>query len=198
MREIVTPFPDKDEPVTSVRGTLIVSSLNTLRVRGHFERYAALLPSGVRTEVLMAPAASWCPIDLAQTHYRACEALQLSDAERIEVGKAVGSKIQSSFVGTILRRARDFGTADPWLLLAHLDRIWARMFEGGGTCVLKTGPKDALVQVRGGVLMEIPYFREAFVGVLQSPAQVLSRSLYCRSRPYVTGSSLMQFAISWV
>jgi hypothetical protein len=198
MREVILPFPEPDEPLTGVRGTLLVSSLNTLRLRGHFDRYRALLPPKMETEVLTALASSWCSLDLARTHYATCDALQLSAEELVEIGQAVGNKVQSSFLGTVLRRARSSGLADPWLLLPHMDRIWARMFLGGGTSVLKTGPKDALVQLRNTSLLEIPYFRNAFVGVLQSPAQILSRKIYCRAAHYVPGSHSLQYSLAWV
>jgi hypothetical protein len=154
-------------PVTAVRSTLIQSSLNTLRKRGHFERYLGLLDVQHKATLLETLAPEWLSMEAATAHYAACDALALSQGELQEIGEDVGERIQGTFLGTLVRKARSVGLT-PWILLGQFQRLWERLMQGGGVCLLKVGPKDCSVDVRGLALCDYAYFRAAFCGVVAS------------------------------
>jgi hypothetical protein len=63
--------------VLQVRGSLVASSLQTLRELDLFPRYLALLDKDKHEPILFALASSWLPLELAMAHYGACEAMAL-------------------------------------------------------------------------------------------------------------------------
>ncbi|HEX7478625.1 MAG TPA: hypothetical protein VF331_12515 [Polyangiales bacterium] len=154
-------------PVTSVRSTLIQSSLTTLRQRSLFDRYVEIVDARYRATLLESLAPEWLAIDAARAHYEACDALALSSAELLQIGESVGERIQGTFLGTLSRKARMMGLT-PWVLLAQFQRLWERLMQGGAVGLTKTGPKDCTVDIRRLPLCDYGYFRAAFCGVISS------------------------------
>ena len=163
--ETLIALPRVLGPVTGVRSTLIQSSLDTLRRRGHFERYLQVLEGRHRATLLESLAPEWLPLEAATAHYTACDALELSTTELMEIGEDVGTRIQGTFIGTLVRSARSVGLT-PWVPLAQFQRLWERLMQGGGVSLTKTGPKDCSVEIRMQPLFEYTYFRTAFGGVI--------------------------------
>jgi len=188
---------DAKRPITHVRGTLLVSSLLSLRKRGHFEAYARALPRDVRDQVLEAIGPTWVPVEMVLAHYRACDALGLSAVEVKAMGASVADSIQGTFLHSVLRTIRD-GTT-PLVLLGKFDRLFERTFQGGGGIhVVLTGPKDARVTLRGIPMAEIPYFREAYVGVFEAGVAIFARRAYGRVSNLVGPNLELKFDLSWV
>jgi hypothetical protein len=123
--ESLVDLPGLIAPMRGVRSTLIQSSLNTLRERGHFDRYVTLLDLAYKDTILGSLAPEWLPIDVGLAHYQACEALQMSHAELLEMGEIVGNRIQGTFIGTLVRGARTMGLT-PWVPLTQIGRLWQR------------------------------------------------------------------------
>lgn len=167
VQESIVELPANIAPITAVRSTLIQSSLNTLRTRGHFDRYLQVLDPNFREAILGSLAPEWLPVAVAMAHYGACDALQMSQHELHEIGEDVGNRIQGTFIGTLVRRARTVGLT-PWVPLAQFGRLWERLIQGGGAAVTKVGPKDAQVDFHLLTLARFAYFRVAFCGVIAS------------------------------
>lgn len=165
--EVIIALGGVPQPVTGIRSTLIQSSLNTLQKRGHFERYLALLAPRHKATLLETLAPEWLSPEVAAAHYAACDALGLDKDELLDIGEAVGERIQGTFIGTLVRRARTMGL-NPWVVVPQLERLRERLMLGGGLEVTKIGPKDCLVDVRELGLCDYAYFRAAFCGVLGS------------------------------
>lgn len=163
--EVIIPLPGSVPALTGVRSTLIQSSLNTLRKRGHFERYAGLVAAQHRATLLESLAPEWLSPQAAAAHYAACDALSLSAHELVEIGETVGDRIQGTFVGTLVRRARTVGL-NPWVMVPQFERLRERLLQGGAMEVIKVGPKDCTVDMRELSLCQYDYFRAAFCGVL--------------------------------
>src|SRR5689334_21669100 len=87
------PARGKLNAMRAVRSTLIVSGLQALRERGHYDAWAAAIDPRTRDAILTTIAGVWLPIDLVVDHYRACEALHLSHDEAFAIGSAVGRRI---------------------------------------------------------------------------------------------------------
>lgn len=165
--ECLIALPASLVVVNQVRSTLVQSSLNALRTQGHFARYEANLNSQFRERILGSLGPEWLPLSAAEAHYQACEDLALSPEEIQRMGEDVGDRIQGTFLGTLVRKARVVGLT-PWLLLGQFERLWERLMTGGGVALYKSGPKDARVEICGLPLARFAYFRSAFCGVIST------------------------------
>ncbi len=183
-------------PVTRVRSTLITASLHALRAMGWEDAYFGHLPADRHDTVRGMVAGSWLAVDVALDHYRACDALKLSANDIRALGERVSMRTQQAFVGTILRVAAGAG-ATPWHLYKNAHRIWERMIDGADQCVSQIGPKEAVVNIVGCVLLEIPYFRDATVAYYRAAAANLSRAVYVREERSKGLRSSIEMRISW-
>lgn len=165
--EVLIPHVPNITSVTHLRSTLVQSSLNTLRERGHFEHWSQVVDPAYRSAILDAVAPSWLPIDVGLAHYQACDALQLAQSELSAIGEAVGGRVQATFLGTLSKAVHQTGVT-PWTFVPHFGRLWGRLFMGGSTLIGKTGPKDLHLDVRGLGLIQFAYFRHAYAGLIRA------------------------------
>jgi hypothetical protein len=182
--------------VTSIRSTLLVSSLRSIRDRSFFDRYLELLPERYHDTVRSVIAGVWLPIDLGMAHYEACDALGFSAAEQITIGREVGAKIQGTLIGTMLRMATGAGMT-PWVALAQYQKLRDRLLMGGGVVVTKLGPKEASVELVSMPLSRIPYFRCAFRGLNISGCELFCSKAYAEEIPSLVSPTTMGIRISW-
>jgi hypothetical protein len=184
--------------VVQVRGTLLVSSLQALREYGYFERYLANLPAPQHDEILFCVANSWLPVELAMSHYGACDAMGLSDRELEAVGEAVSQRIMGTFLGTMLRSGRSVGaTPSPWIPLRQYGRICDRLLEGGHHRVTEVGPKDALVETSGVPMFRFRYFRTATLGIMRGAAGMFAKTCFAKETGH-SDAERIQVSLRWV
>lgn len=196
--EVVLPFPGPRErivPADAFRSTWIVSSIQSLRSAGHFDRYAANLPESHRQEILQTVAAVWLPMPVARIHYEACDRLKLSVDDQIALGSSVGERAQGTLLATAVRAARGAGVT-PWTILPQFDRLYHRGNNGGAIAVFKIGPKDARVEAIGCELFDIDYFRNAFRGVLLGIMALFTPRAYVHE--VKRGRGEVTFHFQWV
>lgn len=182
--EPVLPFPARSEivPATAFRTTWVVSSIQSLRARGHFEAYVRELPDRFRGQILESVVGLWLPMDAARAHYEACERLGLSVDEQLAMGSAVGERAQGTLLSTVVKTAKGAGVT-PWTVLPQFDRLWRRGANGGAVAVYRLGPKEARTEFVGCVLFDIPYFRHAFRGVVHGIAGLFCEKVYVHELP---------------
>lgn len=183
-------------PLISVRSTLITSSLKTLQERGHLDAYFTKLPPELRDTIRGTVAGVWLPVDLAYAHYVACDSLGLSQVQLLDIGRAVGDKVQGTLLGTLVTLAKQAG-ATPWTLLEKLDRLFDRLCIGGGLVVTRVGPKDAVIEIINAPLLEIPYFATAWRGVIQGMCELFCTKAYAKNGPMGTAAMKTTSYISW-
>jgi hypothetical protein len=165
--EIVVAFPVPREqiaPPTHVRSTLIAASVRAVRERGRFDDYVEHLERAWRDLPERAIAGTWLPLDAGLAHYHACDRLGFTVHEQVAIGREVGDRIHGTFLGTMIRGAKNVGVT-PWLALAQARRLYERLFDGGACCVTKVGPKDARMELVANPYVAIPYFRNAMRGL---------------------------------
>lgn len=185
--------------VKNVRGSLIASSLQTLRELGHYDRYLALLAPSYRDQVTLVLASSWLPLDLAEAHYQACDGLELDSSSMVEIGEAVAKRIMGTFLGTLMRTGRNLGTAlSPWVLFQNYHRICERIIDGGTFVVTEAGPKDAIIDTRGLPLFRFNYFRTATLGLFRGSAGMFAKTCYARELPSRSRRDQMVVSLRWV
>jgi hypothetical protein len=195
---LIAPPASGAGSVSHVRSTLVLSSVQSLRAHSLFEHYIRLLDPTVRDMIESLIAGAWLPVDVALKHYRACDALGLSLANEIALGHEVGTRIQGSILGLLLKGAKGAG-ATPWTGLGFLDRLWDRVFAGGGGVgLVKLGPKEARAQLIGLPLLAVPYFRHAFRGTMLAGLELFCQRAYVHEHGRDQPESTFIFRVSWV
>ncbi|HYQ04589.1 MAG TPA: hypothetical protein VER96_38210 [Polyangiaceae bacterium] len=180
--DIVCPFPalpDAIGELTHVRGTLLASSIQSLRSRGLFDRYATLLSHSYRDRVLNSVAGEWLGADIALAHYSACDALRLSVEDQVGMGREVSKRTHETFLGLLVKMARGIGVT-PWVVLPKINSLYMRIFRGGGIQITRLGPKDAKVQTLGLTPLGISYFRNAYLGMYEAGVGMFASSVQVR------------------
>jgi hypothetical protein len=183
---------------THVRSTLIQSSVNMLKARGHFDSYVQLLPEPYHEAILGTVAAAWMPIDVGIAHYRTCDALALSTEELLAIGEAVGDRIQGVFLKTLTQAVRGAGV-NPWMILKRFDRLWARLVRGGSVQLVVAGPKDAAIEVLSSQLPHYQYFRTGFCGVVRAGFKLAGvEVVYVKVSRWDRGADRFVMRAAWV
>ncbi len=181
--DIVCPFPALPEAIgelSHVRGTLLASSMQSLRSRGLFERYSSLLADSHRDRVLNSVAGEWLTSEIALAHYTACDALRLSVEDQIGMGRDVSRRTHETFLALLVKMARGVGVT-PWVVLPKINSLYMRIFRGGGIQITRLGPKDAKVQTVGLSPLSIPYFRNAYLGMYEAGVGMFASKVQVRS-----------------
>jgi hypothetical protein len=197
--ETVVPFratPSRMGIATVVRSTLVSASVQSLRARGLYDRYALRLAEADRNELASAVAGVWIPMSLAAAHYRACESLRLCVGEQLDIALKVGMHLHGTFLGAMLRMARTVGVT-PWGALAYTDKLYERLFRGGGIAVTRVGPKDARVDLVGNPLCQTEYFRVGVRGVYQAALELFCERLTTHEIARRYSELDMAVRISW-
>jgi hypothetical protein len=185
------------EPCTRVKSTLLVGSLRALRSRGHGDAYLRHIEPHFVEAITAVGVPQWLPIEVAEAHYSACDALALSVDEMLKIG-AIVAPTAASGVKVILRAAQTTG-ATPWAALERAPIYWGRMYDGSNLSVTKTGPKDATIVIRRNPLARYVYWRIGLRGIVVELARALSTTAYARevARHAVVHDSVI-YALSWV
>jgi hypothetical protein len=194
---IAPPAIEKAGAVSHVRSTLVLSSVQSIKNHSLYEHYVKQLDPGMLETISAMIAGSWLPVETAMKHYRACDALGLSLSNEIALGYEVGSRIQSSLLGLLLKGAKGSG-ASPWTGLGYLDRLWERVFSGGGVGLTKLGPKEARAVFVGLPLLSIPYFRHAFRGTMLAGLELFCSKAYLNDVERERPEASFTFRVSWV
>ena len=182
---IVCPFPALPHAIgelSHVRGTLLASSMQSLRSRGLFERYSALLPHSYRDRVLNSVAGEWLSTEIALAHYNTCDALGLSLEEQLGMGHDVSKRTHETFLGLIVKMARGMGVT-PWVVFPKINSLYMRIFRGGSIQITRLGPKDAKVQTIGLTPLGITYFRNAYLGMYEAGVGMFASNVQVRPLP---------------
>jgi hypothetical protein len=183
---------------SSVRGTVIISSLRGIRQYGHGERYLAALDPGHRDAVASLTAATWLPMEFAVAHYEACEKLALDRATIESIGGDSGRFIYQKVLTLVAKLSRESGVT-PLFTLAHANKLGARTWIGSSFAVWQIGPKEARLEWVQQPLARIPYFRAAFGAFAQAICGLFAQKLYVRELPRRKGQeSEIAYRISWV
>lgn len=179
-----------------VRGSLVVSSLQTLREAGLFERYLACLPPEHHDTILFALASSWLPRDVVMTHYAACDAMHLDERELSMIAQRVCNRIMGTFVSTLLRGARPAGSNVAAYALPAYPRIYDRMLQGGRVKIHLTGMKDAVIETSGIAMFRYRYFRLGYASLVRGTGLMLTKVFHARELSATDTST--KLALSWV
>jgi hypothetical protein len=198
--EIILPFPGPPDAIGMAkhfRSTLVASSLESLRRHNLFDRYRAIVPAEHREAILSTVAGLWLPIEVGLAHYEAVDRLGMTTEQQEQIGSEVSHKLQDTFLGTVMKMATNAGVT-PWTLLPKGNQFYSRLFRGGGgTRVIKLGPKEARSDVVGLPLLSVPYFRHSLRGLYQGAISVFCTKCYVHEVIRKSSSTSTAFRISW-
>jgi hypothetical protein len=183
--DIILPFPEPPEKLgrlTHIRGSLLASSIQSLRARGLYDRYYELLAPTLRSAIVDSTAGEWLGLEYAVAHYTACNGLGLSPDEQRGMGRDVSRRINETFLGVVVKMARGVGVT-PWVLLLRGNVLYSRVLRGGGLQVTKTATKEARIDIKGCLVMDIPYFRNALLGMYESSLELFAERVVLRALP---------------
>ncbi|HWL87140.1 MAG TPA: hypothetical protein VNO21_15150 [Polyangiaceae bacterium] len=200
IEEVVVPLDvprHRVPPTTKFRSTWIVASQNALRDCGFFDRYMGLLPDPHRERLLTTVVGTWLPIDVAFTHYTACDGLGLSTQDVQNIGRILTRHLNNAFVSVAGRFAKEVG-ATPWTPLSYARRVWDRMCVGGAVAVYKEGPKEARLEVVGCTLAPIPYFRAGLLDIGLGLGKLFCDTMYVKEVPSRLAPTTIVYRASWV
>jgi hypothetical protein len=175
----VLALPSPLREATRFRSTWLTASVLALRDRGHFDAYVRALPEPYHARILQVDAQIWVPLEYAMVHYRACDLIGLENAEVETISEGVTRHIHGGSLSIVLRLARTTGVT-PWVALQQLNRLWERVWEGGGCQVSKVGPKDAVVEVAGWPPSQFLYVQMGIPAICKAILQLFSRSVVAR------------------
>lgn len=193
------PFSkDRAPPVTKIRGTLLASSVRGVRERGMDDAYFAILDPEFHDAIRGLVPATWLPVEVGLAHYAAVDQLDLTSADHRAMGRVVAERVQLSWVGTVIRGLKASGAVTPVQILARFQTAFDRLFQGGSTGVVQTGPKDIRVEAYGVPMAAGNYFRNAWSGMFESTLELVARKVYVRDLPNHHSATTCAFAISWV
>lgn len=197
-REILTPHDLAAGPVTAVRNMILQASLAQLRASGHFERYAALIAPRVLEQLIaMSIVPGWIPIDLVLAHYEACDDLMLTREQFAQMGSAVGERVQETALVSPAKKTRD-ADYDPWNAVGPLQRMWARIYQGGSVQVVKVGPRAKLLEQRGFQVSRFQYYRQGQMAALRTIHRALgTQTLDTKIESYSPARDELVIRVSW-
>jgi hypothetical protein len=158
---------------THIRSTLLMSSQGTLRAAGLFDRYWNLLEAGAREDIAALGAPAWLRVQIGLAHYRACDALGLSQSDVVELASKLGGARDGTFLGVAMNLARGVGLT-PFVMASQLPRIWQRAFQGGAIRGTQAGAKELRIEVAGWPFAAIPYCRYALRGLCAGVAGLVA------------------------
>jgi hypothetical protein len=198
--EEILPFPAPSAaqvpPVTEFRGTWLAASFRGLREQGLKDEYLAKLDPKYVATIVNAAYADWLPVDVLVAHYAACDALDLPPFRLTAMGVEVTRLAQGTVVAMVAKLARATELT-PWTVLAQMQRLWDRMFIGGGIAVTKLGPKEARVRIAGFPVCRYRHCRIGMRGVLTAMTEMFCTKARVWEVPeWTEDSGAMQ--IAWV
>ncbi len=188
-------LPSTIPEVSAVRGSVIYLNEAWLKDHGYHDRYVALLDPQHRA-VLVARTSEWVDLSLLAAHHRALDALGMSYAEGVSLGRSVAERAHGAMLATLLRLAGNLG-ASPWLALRHAQKLWERSYRGGGIGVTSVGDNAARIRSVANPSAASPVHRAAFVGAIAGGIDSLCKGLKIEEVARLRTPTSFTLALEW-
>jgi hypothetical protein len=177
-----------------MRGSVILLDWRWLRDNDRFDDYKKVL--GAAHPLLDAGASDWVDLPLVLEHYRALDALDMTQSEAVEVGRTVGPRIHGVFLNTLVRLAGQLGVG-PWAALGQGYKLWTRSFRGGGVAAYRTSDRSARIEIVQSVIAQSRFHRASFIGVTAAGLEPFCKSVLVQERADGRTSSSFVLRASW-
>ncbi len=180
----------------NARSTILLGSIACIRDLGRFDEYVTRLPADHREILLGAVAAEWIPMEIALSHYSACDALNFTVDQQLQNGRVTFDKSRGTLLGTVVRMATQSGMT-PWNVFPYFQRFWERGYDGGGVRVVKLGPKEARLELVAVRIADSRYYRNALRGLVMAVTEMFCRKAYATETPGQRGPSMVSYRVQW-
>jgi hypothetical protein len=182
---------------TSVRGTVLLSSLRGLRKHGQIDRYMDVLDKQYRDQIASLTAPTWFPIDFAAAHYEACDRLELDKPTIEAIGADAGTFTSQLVLNVVVKLSRESGVS-PWYALSNSNKLVARTWIGSSIAVYKHGPKEARLEWIQQPMARFRYFRTAFGAFASAISGHFAQAMIVREIPKLSKPTEVSYRVSWV
>jgi hypothetical protein len=196
--EILIAHEPNAGPVSAVRNILIQFSIAELKAANLYESYAAVASPQLLEDLLSRLGPGWIPIELAFAHYEAVERVKLDSDATAALGASVGDRLTQTALVSHAKKTRD-ESHDLWSQVGPLHRMWRRLHEGGSLAVIKTGPKEMLLEQRGLTLNRLRHFRERQLAAITATLDAVAAQKYSclKVEHFNPLNDETQFRIGW-
>jgi hypothetical protein len=198
--EVHLPFPAPSKALlpltTQFRSTWLTSSVRAVKGRGRWGDYLAALPREYHDAVENSVAGVWLPVNVAIAHYDACDQLNFTPMELFAIGGEVHTTAQASVFSMLVKLATGAG-ATPWTATSQFNRLWSRVWVGGGVAVYKLGPKEARLELAGWQCSRSTYIRHAMRGVVTGMLEMFCRKAYMTDIPRLCTPTSLAYRCAW-
>lgn len=197
--EVLVPLscaPERVAAANAIRSTTLMSSLVAIERAGKLPAYRENLPVEHRETLGALVAGTWLPMEVGLAHYATVERLEFSDEQARENGRLVAELVQNSHFAVLIRALGS--TVTLWSVLPRMPAFVARLVQGGECTVVRTGPKDARIELHGIPIARFDYVRNGWAGMLEGTLGLLVRRVYAQVLSSSDSPSVASFSLSWV
>ena len=198
--EVHLPFPAQSKEQIALtkqfRSTWLTSSLRAIKQRSRFDDYLKYLPKEHHDVIANSVAGVWLPTEVAVAHYAACDRLGFSSAELVAIGKEVHTYANASVFSLVVKLATGAG-ATPWTAFSQFQRLWDRVWIGGGVGVFKIGPKETRLEIVGWQCSSSMYIRHAMRGVVGGMLEMFCAKAYISDLPRLCTATSLGYRCAW-
>jgi hypothetical protein len=191
------PAPERLRLATHFRSTWLTASQAALRERGFGARYESLLDPRDKDQILTCVPGKWLPMEVARSHYLACERLDLPLDDLLAIGRDATRRANATSFAFIARIAQGSGVT-PWTVLSHASRLWSVTCQGGALGVARVGPKDARLHIAGFPLAAIRYNRVTMRGIALGSVELFCRKAIAHEIAPMGDATTVVIRLSWV
>jgi hypothetical protein len=195
--ETIVALPVPLRPVSQVRASILLVSLQALSRMKLIDEYRRRLPESEHAAMFSLAGVRWVPIELARTHYRTCDALPIATPDRLAIGAYNAERLQKGWLNIVVRLSRDAGVT-VWTILRKGGELGAQAWDGGGFEIRKRGPKDAHVAWYQQPLFESEQFTLGFAGMVHALVGLYATKVYVRPELETRTERSCGFSVSWV
>ncbi|MGO8996026.1 MAG: hypothetical protein ACLQVI_22165, partial [Polyangiaceae bacterium] len=160
------------------------------------DEYLSYLPAHLHDVVAQSVAGVWLPVEVAIEHYSACDKLAFPSSELIVIGREVHTYAQASVFKMMVKMATGAG-ATPWTACSQFNRLWDRVWIGGGISVFKLGPKEARLEFAGWQCSRSTYIRHAMRGVVMGMMEMFCTKAYMTDLPAYCTATTLGYRCAW-
>ena len=194
------PFPAASKELvplaTQFRSTWLTSSIRAIKERGRWDEYLTHLPREHHRAVTDSVAGTWLPVSIAVAHYEACDHLAFPQQELVAIGREVHTYAQASVLSMLVKMTKGAGVT-PWAAFSQFNRLWDRVWIGGGVAVYRIGPKEARMEIVGWPCSRSNYIRHAMRGVTVGMLEMFCTKAYVKDLPRYCTATTLGYRCAW-
>jgi hypothetical protein len=186
--------------VLGVKAVLAQRRTQALRDAGYYDDYVAKLAPSAHEAIAQSIASSWLPSDLIDAQFAAIDALSISEGQLARMAEPIGVQLFKTLFAAFTSMARAAGEHGLILrVIQHTDRVWTRLYRGGGVKITQTSPKDVTFELIGLSFASSRAFRVQHCAFMRGLALSYAKACSVREVPSTDPrSQRLVIALTWV